>query len=123
TQSINTSFLGAYGDMQEGGALLERVINVYLEEAPVAIRKMQIAVDKDDAGALGRAAHKFKSGNMQLGAEHLADLCAQLEKLGRLGTTAGGQAILADMQLELVNVKNLLEPYRSPLAQVTAEPA
>ena len=123
TQSINTSFLETYRDMQDGDTLLERVISVYLEEASTAIRNMQIAVQEDDAESLFRAAHKFKSGNMQLGAEHMTELCAQLDKLGRLGITSGAQTILADMQLELVRVKNSLQPYRSSQALITAEPA
>jgi PAS domain S-box-containing protein len=122
-QSINSAFLGLYQEMEAGDALLDRMIDVYLQEAPSAIQVMRTAINEDDPDALSRAAHKFKSSNMQLGADLMASLCAQLDKLGQLGTTTGSLVILSDMDHEFSRVRSALSAYRRHPAAATVEHA
>jgi PAS domain S-box-containing protein len=109
--TINPDFLALYGDVNADESLLERIIGIYLQEAPVALQSLRHAINAADAEALRRAAHKFKSSSMQLGASRMANLCAQLEKLGQLGTTNTGKVILSDMEHELTNIKDELGNY------------
>lgn len=123
SQSINSAFLGLYQEMEDGDALLDRMIDVYLQEAPSAIQIMRTAINEDDPAALSRAAHKFKSSNMQLGADLMASLCAQLDKMGQLGTTTGGWVILSDMDHEFSRVHSALNAYRRQPAAAAVEHA
>jgi len=123
SQSINSAFLGLYQEMEAGDALLDRMIEVYLQEAPSAIQVMRTAVNEDDPASLSRAAHKFKSSNMQLGADQMASLCTQLDKLGQLGTTTGGWVILSDMEHEFSRVHSALNTYRRQPATAAVEHA
>lgn len=110
--AINRAFLGLYLEMENGEALLDRMIDVYLQEVPAALQALRTAIDEDNTVALSRAAHKFKSSNTQLGAERMASLCTQLEKLGQLGTTTGGRAILSAMDHELIRLESGLGSFR-----------
>ncbi len=123
SQPINTAFLGLYQEMEAGDALLDRMIDVYLQEAPSAIQVMRTAINEDDPASLSRAAHKFKSSNMQLGADQMASLCTQLDKLGQLGTTTGGWVILSDMEHEFSRVHSALDAYRRQPATAAVEHA
>jgi CheY-like chemotaxis protein/HPt (histidine-containing phosphotransfer) domain-containing protein/anti-sigma regulatory factor (Ser/Thr protein kinase) len=121
--TINPEFLALYGNMHAGESLLERVIDIYLQEAPVALQSMREAINDVDPEALRRVAHKFKSSSMQLGASQMSSLCGQLEKLGHLGTTDNGWAILSDMEHELTNIKYELNNYQITSREVTGVPA
>ena len=67
--------------LQRPGApnLLEKIIALYLEDAPKLLQAMRDAAGAGDASALQRAAHTFKSSSANLGAVQLADLCGKLE--------------------------------------------
>jgi HPt (histidine-containing phosphotransfer) domain-containing protein len=47
-----------------------------------------------------KAAHKFKSSSANLGADRLAELCKELETLGRSGSTAGAGRVLGEISSE-----------------------
>jgi CheY-like chemotaxis protein/HPt (histidine-containing phosphotransfer) domain-containing protein len=121
--AINPEILALYGDMHADESLLDRIINVYLQEAPVALQSLHDAINAADPEALRRVAHKFKSSSMQLGANQMSSLCGQLEKLGHLGTTDNGKAILSDMEHELANIKDELGNYQMASRDVTGVPA
>ncbi len=121
--TINPDFLALYGDMHADESLLDRIIDIYLQEAPVALQSLHNAINAADPEALRRVAHKFKSSSMQLGANQMAGLCGQLEKLGQLGTTDNGRAILSDMEHELTNIKHELGKYQIASREVTGVPA
>jgi PAS domain S-box-containing protein len=123
SQSINSDFIGLYREMEAGDVLLDRMIDVYLQEAPSAIQVMRTAINEDDPDALSRAAHKFKSSNMQLGADQMASLCTQLDKLGQLGATTGGRLIVSDMEHEFSRVQSALNAYRRQPAATIVEHA
>ncbi|MDH5514195.1 MAG: ATP-binding protein [Gammaproteobacteria bacterium] len=121
--AINPEFLALYGDMHADESLLDRVIDIYLQEAPVALQSMRDAINDTDPEALRRVAHKFRSSSMQLGASHMSSLCGQLEKLGHLGTTDNGWAILSDMEDELARIRYELGNYQTTTREVTGAPA
>jgi PAS domain S-box-containing protein len=121
--AINHAFVDLYKEMENGETLLDRMIDVYLQEAPSALQALRTAINDDNPDALSRAAHKFKSSNVQLGADHMASLCSQLDKLGQLGTTTGGWVILSDMSHELSRVESALRACRRQPAGAEKQPA
>jgi HPt (histidine-containing phosphotransfer) domain-containing protein len=120
---VNSDFLDLYRKMESGDTLLNHMIDLYLQEAPAAIQTLRSAVNEDDPVALSQAAHKFKSSNMQLGADQMASLCTQLDKLGQLGTTTGGWVLLAEMEDELLQVKSALQDQRQQPVRASLEQA
>ena len=59
---------------------------------------MRAAIAGADAEALRKVAHSLKSGSANVGADGLAQLCKEMEKLGRNDSTEGAAALLPQMQ-------------------------
>ena len=109
SHAINTVALDNIRVLNGGEAILSRVIGIYLKEAPVALRELRAAINQEDASALVSIAHKLKSSNANIGAERLADLCKQLEMLGRGGTTYGALEVLLEAEQEFARVHTVLK--------------
>jgi HPt (histidine-containing phosphotransfer) domain-containing protein len=72
-------------DPSQNGELLNRIIDIYCENAEVLILELiQAAKDEDIDGAV-RAAHSLKSSSANVGAQRLAALCRSMEQHGRKG--------------------------------------
>ncbi len=84
--------------------VLLKILQKYLDRASLHRANIGQAVDARDAKKLMVAAHTLKSSSAQLGAYHLAELCAELERLGRENQLAGiSQCRIAlEQELELV---------------------
>ncbi|MBF0612144.1 MAG: Hpt domain-containing protein [Magnetococcales bacterium] len=66
------------------------VLGVYLEKIPSRVQAIAHALQEEDKTKLGQAAHALKGSSRQFGANHLADLCHELE------TRCKGDTPLAD---------------------------
>ncbi|TAF50381.1 MAG: sensor histidine kinase, partial [Oscillatoriales cyanobacterium] len=69
--------------------LITSIIQAYQEDAPAYYAAIQTAIETDDADGLRKAAHTLRSSSANLGGLSLANVCKQLEDLGRAGTTQG----------------------------------
>jgi signal transduction histidine kinase/DNA-binding response OmpR family regulator len=86
---------------REGGAdILQRIISVYLEEAPQHLDALDNAVKDEDADGMRKTAHAFKSGSANLGANILAGLCKEMEMMGRKGVIDGSAQLLESIKVE-----------------------
>ena len=85
---------------ERGDALVQRVIEAYVDDTPQQLRTLRDAIDAMDAGDVRRIAHSLKSASANVGADALAALCKAMEHLGRADTTEGADAILLDMEQE-----------------------
>ncbi len=92
--------------------LVAELVNIYLADAPVRIAAMRDAIASGNADVLRLAAHTLKGSSASLGASHLAALCKELEELAHTGTAAGVAGKLADVDRELMRVR---EALRDPL--------
>ena len=63
--------------------MLTKVLQKYLDKVPLHKANISQAIDVLDAEKIWIAAHTLKSSSAQLGAYHLAELCAEIERLGR----------------------------------------
>ena len=89
--------------LQQAGApdVLGEIIDVYLENSVKLLQTLREAVtqaDDVDSDAMRRAAHTLKSSSAQLGATGLADLCKDLEQMGRENRTDNAAAVLAEIE-------------------------
>ncbi len=92
----------------EGDALLERVILAFTGETPRQLAAMREAIAGADAETLRKVAHSLKSGSANVGADGLAQLCKDMEKLGRAGSTEGAATLLQQMQQAFLAVRESL---------------
>jgi HPt (histidine-containing phosphotransfer) domain-containing protein len=97
-RTINNAALDNIRNLQGGEAILAKVIDLYLEDSPLILNNIRDAIKQDDPDALRSSAHKFKSSSANLGADRLAELCKQLEALGRSGSAEGAAAILVEVE-------------------------
>jgi len=74
--------------------VFERVVRIYLDQAPVILRELRAAVDESEPERFSKAAHSLKSSSMNVGAKTLSVLCKELEALGRSGSTDGAANLL-----------------------------
>lgn len=84
--------------------LLLKVIQKFLDRLPLHRDNIRQAIAEQDAEKIGFVAHTLKSGSAQLGACRLAELCAELESLGREKKMAGISEcqIALEQELEFV---------------------
>jgi HPt (histidine-containing phosphotransfer) domain-containing protein len=96
---------------ENAAELLAVLIHNYLEDAPKLLAQIQAAVQQQDAAILRYAAHTLKSSSATLGAMTLAQLCQELEVIGRTGMTA------ADWQVgSLPQLQHLKAEYERVIA-------
>lgn len=63
--------------------LLADVVGAYWESSKALIEDLRSAVEEADAEAVRQAAHALKSGSRNVGARLLAEMCEELEMMGR----------------------------------------
>jgi HPt (histidine-containing phosphotransfer) domain-containing protein len=85
---------------------LSEIIDSYLENTPKLIEAIRTAVSCQDTASLQQAAHTLKSSSAALGATYLAQLCEELEEVGRSSTVTSetGKASQLETEYEVVKV-------------------
>jgi two-component system sensor histidine kinase/response regulator len=91
-----------------GDALVQKVIAAYVDDTPQHLRTLRQAIVGLDSGNLRKVAHSLKSSSANVGAETLAQMCKDMENLGRTETTEGASGILIDMEQEFQAVRHSL---------------
>jgi len=84
--------------------LVEKIINLYINDAQSLCHNIHEAVGKGDPQALSKAAHSLKSSSANVGAIKLASLCKDLETLGKANTLGNAQEIVNQMDSEYKRV-------------------
>ncbi|NHZ44528.1 response regulator [Massilia aquatica] len=85
---------------ERGDALVQRVVTAYVDDTPQHLKTLRQAIAGVDPGNLRKIAHSLKSSSANVGAETLAQMCKDMETLGRTDTTEGASGILTDMERE-----------------------
>jgi CheY-like chemotaxis protein len=93
---------------ERGAALVQRVITAYVDDTPQHLRTLRQAIAGLDTGNLRKVAHSLKSSSANVGAETLAQMCKEMEHLGRNDSTEGASGILTDMEQEFQAVRHSL---------------
>ncbi|MGI2904052.1 response regulator [Tolypothrix sp. VBCCA 56010] len=74
--------------------MMAEIIDSYLEDAPQRLSAIASAVEQKDAALLRSTAHSLRSLSVTIGAMPLAQLCSQLEAMGRAGTISASTLVL-----------------------------
>jgi signal transduction histidine kinase/CheY-like chemotaxis protein len=90
--------------------LLEDLIGLFLDDAPLLVRSMRTAIDTGDAASLRGAAHRLKGAAGNLGANEVAEHARALEALADRGvpTDAAGEWEALDQAAK--RLRDLLRP-------------
>lgn len=89
--------------------LVEKVIALYLSEAPKTLTALGNAIEGNDPQTIYQAAHKLKSSTASVGALHLAALLKEAECMGRENRTNESHELWLKIMEEYEAVKNALE--------------
>jgi HPt (histidine-containing phosphotransfer) domain-containing protein len=112
TDLLDLTTLQNLVELDDGGhALLSEMIGIFREDTPRRIQDILTAVAQGNADALSRASHALKGGAGALGANALRFLAADLETLGRDGSTDVGPDLAARLETTLQISLAALEAY------------
>ncbi len=89
-------------------AVLERLVNLFLDDAEQHRKLLQDAVKIGDPKKVESEAHRIKGGASQVGAEALRGLAAELEGMGRTSELGRADDVLAQFQIEYERVSGYL---------------
>ncbi|MGQ0505267.1 MAG: Hpt domain-containing protein [Myxococcaceae bacterium] len=81
--------------------LLKQVVGAFLEEVPVMLQALVVALENHDALALERAAHRIKGSLLTVAVERAAQCARDLETLAHTGQTTGAWGLLAKRHSDL----------------------
>jgi len=84
-----------------GAELVRTLVQTYQTDAAPIVERIRAAVAAGDLQALARAAHSLKSSTLQLGGPRLAQVCKELEGIGRSGAAAPAKLLLSRLEREL----------------------
>ena len=102
--------------------MVPELISVFLESAPLEIKKMEGSYAAGDANGVANAAHSLKGSSSNLGAAHLQELCQQIETQGRSGSMEGVSTLLLALAGEFDRVRTeLLSCPEAQLPESKAE--
>jgi HPt (histidine-containing phosphotransfer) domain-containing protein len=100
-----------------GGAeepeLFVELVDLFVTDAKSHIAALQRALEHNDLRALERTAHTLKSSCANVGAVAMADLCFQLEKLGRASKTEGAAQLVARAAVQYDRVRAALNAQKA----------
>ena len=95
------------GDEDPG--FLNEIIDQFLQDAPRHIEAIEQAMMMENPDMVMKAAHSFKGGCGNMGAQPLAALCVILEEMGRQGTVAGSDVVFSKIQNEWNRLEHALQ--------------
>ncbi len=96
--------------LEDGGAdLIPELIAIFLSETPPKIARLEQAAAAGDARAAREAAHSLRSSALNIGAERLATLAGELERLGESGKLGRCEPLLESIRREVRSVEDELK--------------
>ena len=85
----------------DGPDLLEQVIELYVDRAPLLLSDLRSALNRSDRAAAKSAAHSLKSSSRNVGAVRISDQCQKIEIGLREGGPIRHEHLLPEMGLDL----------------------
>jgi HPt (histidine-containing phosphotransfer) domain-containing protein len=102
----------SFGGGEEGWAFVRELIDTFLEDAPTQLATLRSAVEHAEVEEARRAAHTLKSNGATFGAQPFAELCRELENLGREGRLDAAPELLGRADEEWERVREALVATR-----------
>jgi PAS domain S-box-containing protein len=106
------TLVSSLGGDEEAQEAVRELVDTFLEDAPTQMASLHGAVECGDADAARRAAHTLKSNGATFGAQPFAELCRELENLGREGRLDAAPELLGRADEEWERVREALVATR-----------
>lgn len=87
------------------GSEFAGLLQTFIIDSGQRMAAISEALQSANADMLRRAAHSFKGSTGNMGAQHMAELCRQLEELARGGTTEGAAELFIELSAEFAAVQ------------------
>lgn len=94
-------------------ALVEEVIQLFLDDCPVRMAALAAAIDARDAGTVRRAAHAIKGGASNFFASEVVNAAAALEAMGASGDLTGVNELARRLDTEMRRLVTAMTELRS----------
>jgi CheY-like chemotaxis protein len=101
-------------EMAEDPGFVDKLVEVYVDEAEQRLEALSEAIERGDARALAEAAHSLRGSSLMMGLEKLGALSSELEQLGKGGSLEGADAVLARLEAEFEQRRAALGAMRQP---------
>lgn len=89
---------------EDGQGLLPAATEAFRKDVPARVAALRGAVNDAGGPALAQAAHALKGAAANIGATAVANVCGELEEMGRSGKLDGGPQLVSLLEVELVRV-------------------
>ncbi|MEY2690059.1 MAG: hypothetical protein RL375_4259 [Pseudomonadota bacterium] len=93
-------------------SLVRELIDLFVADAPGHVAAIDEAVRMADAALLRRHAHRFLSATQNIGARRMSELCADIERLARVGDLALAAPLTQALAAERQHVQDALLALR-----------
>jgi HPt (histidine-containing phosphotransfer) domain-containing protein len=100
----------------EDPTVLAELIDTFLADAPRLLADLRQSLERGDAAGVRLAAHSLKSNGAAFGAQAFADLCKEMEAVGKAGALDGAEHLLTQVEAEYERVKTALMAARAQVA-------
>lgn len=99
----------AFGELRELlGGEINSVAALFLSDATGRLKRLRGAIEAHDCKAVFEEAHSLKGGSANIGAERLAAMCRELQRMGRDEDLDGASELAARLEWELATVQKML---------------
>jgi HPt (histidine-containing phosphotransfer) domain-containing protein len=88
--------------------LLRELVELFTEEAPRMLARIEEAIKHGSASDLEKASHKIKGSVLQFSAHAATAIALELEENARLGSIAGAEELLKKLRLEIDRLQQTL---------------
>ena len=93
---------------------LNELIQLFLEDSATRINRIEVALKSGDTAVAAAAAHTIKGSASNLGAQKLAKLLLELEKLVKAGALEAARESFPTVKAEFEKVRTILETEVAP---------
>jgi len=88
---------------------MAEIAETYLGDLAARLSGLRMALENNDARALGWVAHELGGSSGNIGALRLAAACAELERLSRSGTLHHADELVGEIEVGAAEVRGALE--------------
>jgi len=96
----------------EGENLLSDLVDMFIQEVPGQLARLEAALAKGAAGATRLTAHTLKGTGANFGASRMQALASVIEEKARNGSLDGASATFDELRAECARVRDALKAER-----------
>jgi PAS domain S-box-containing protein len=112
---LDLAVIERLGKLDAGGdpAFVDRMIDLFLEETPARLQRIDSALDSDDVAAVLDTAHTLKGAAGNVGACAVVARCAALARAARAGELPRARYHSARLAVDVEETRRALDPLRT----------